>query len=462
VDESRTDEFHNFSNAAYFFDRYNLFAAWSILFVAVRSIKFMVAMPQLRLVVLTLSTAFWELLAVLLILFLALFGFACMFFVRYGTRFTRYGDIVSSFCELFIFMCGVFETDDLLHSAPLFFVFTFPLVQIIFYFFLANMFLATIVYKWTDVRRDAQEDVGATLWNGFKDRCFKESLVKNDDGDNEMALDINFWQESAVLNYLSLFDETGAIRGLDRKAATPGSKQDGATPEDGETSLQPLQKDGEKDGKMDKIFKKAHMEIASIMCRRVKDKDTGYGVGMENNNESQQEEGEEKLMIGILTEDKTDRVDKGTAEKIKQDLREKLKPDERHGHADVAQEIWLDALVSVLEDCGALKKVQEFFLPPPMIRPKSSQEWGKFDEKKTKMEKRLNLFLRLLREATRTAHYKYLKDSAKTKEKVMKQQSLVLADYLENLDKRIQELQQDIKYLERKNNEMRSHVSPLL
>lgn len=245
-----------------------------------------------------------------------------------------------------------------------------------------------------------------------------------------------------------------------KKAA--GSK-DGTTPAlEDDTSMQTMQKDGEDaQKKMDKTFKKAHMEIASIMCRRVKDKDAGMGVGM-GADDSPQDETDEKLMIGILTTERQDLVDKGCADKIKQELRDKLKPDERQGQADVAQEIWLDALVSVLEDCGALQKVQDFFLPPPMIRPKSAQEWGKFDEKKTKMEKRLNLFLKLLREATRTAHYKYLKDSAKTKEKVMKQQSLVLADYLENLDKRIQELQQDIKYLERKNNEMRSHVSPLL
>jgi cell division septum initiation protein DivIVA len=44
----------------------------------------------------------------------------------------------------------------------------------------------------------------------------------------------------------------------------------------------------------------------------------------------------------------------------------------------------------------------------------------------------------------------------------LKQQSLVFADYLDRLEKRIKELQQEIKVLERKNTEMRSHVAPLL
>merc|ERR1719487_977074 len=117
----------------------------------------MVSVQQLRLVVLTMSTAVWELLAMLLITFMALFGFACSFFVWYGNRFNRFGSIGRSFTELFMFMCGLFESEELFHFSPVFFTIVFPVVQLVFYFILANMFLAVTVYKWREVRKSAQE-----------------------------------------------------------------------------------------------------------------------------------------------------------------------------------------------------------------------------------------------------------------------------------------------------------------
>merc|ERR1712217_142110 len=135
---------------------------------------------------------------------------------------------------------------------------------------------------------------------------------------------------------------------------------------------------------------------------------------------------------------------------------------ENHDHP--AEEIWLDALITVLEsgDVSAIAKLQQLFMPPPMIQPQKQNEWGKFDEKKQLLEKRLNLFLDWLKQEAQVKNLEFLKSMAASKERVLKQQSLVLTDYLETLDSQIENLQEEIKQLERRNAHMRSHVSPLL
>jgi len=366
-------------------------------------------------------------------------------------------------------MAGVFEeVPTLYRKGPAFFgFFFFPIIQFVFYFVLANMFLATVVYKWKDCRRDAQEDVKSTIlscWQSLS--CHKTDGAgskKDDKQDRQVSLNQEFWRRCSVLNYdlSSVFEDASSAKGTEKPL-----KRLEAALEDAKASRALVQAGAADAHNLEKIFKKAHMEIASQMCRNVSvaagDDGAGLGTLLMDQPGATEAPGDEDtgdITIGIVE----DEVEPGTAKKIKQDLEDKLKPDEQRANSSsVAQEIWLDALITVLEDVGTLQKVQAFFLPPPMIRPRTQQEWGVFDQKKVKMEQRLDKFLRLLIEGTKTQHYKYLKDSAKTKEKVLKQQSLVFADYLDRLEQRIKELQQEIKVLERKNTEMRSHVAPLL
>jgi len=471
VSENREDAFFNFARAAFFYEQYTVFAARSILFMSARTIKYMVAIQQLRLVVLTVSTAIWELLAMLLILILALFGFACMFFIYYGNRFTAFGTIGTSFCELFIFMSGVFDaTPELFHANPIFFTIAFCLVQLIFYFVLANLFLAVVVYKWREVRRSAQEDAVSTAmscWSSLS--CVKRATEKESESSaTKVPLNDNFWKSCAMLNFLDKFDEAGKIH-LDRK--TPAGKSVGienGTGGDGGGHENEDEQASEMSAPYDieKIFKKAQMEIASQMSAtaNVQPRDGGAGVQLDQTDQPAKladDEGVKEFRRRVPLGIQCTPVEPDAAKKIEADLISMLQDDPQAG-GRIVQEIWLDALVTVLEDVGTLKKVQEFFLPPPMMQPRNAQEHGNVDQQKVKMEIRLDKFLRLLVECTKMQHYRYLKNSAKTKEKGLKQQSLVFADYLDRLEQRIKELQQEIKVLERKNTDMRSHVAPLL
>lgn len=469
VSESTRDPFENFSRAAYFFSAYTNFAAVSVLLVFIRCIKFFVTVPQLRVVINTLTLAFKELLFMVIVLFCLLLSFAFMFNAHYGVKFDRFASWSSSFYELFIYMTGHFETDDLYHISPIFFTIVFMLVQFVFYFILANMFLATLVYKWQEARKDAQDSIWVSAVKCYASLpCCRHRKTKlHETAARKMTLDKDFWKTCAVLNYLGNFDETGAIsvsRDKDKKAKHGKHGEDAedhAAIENGH-AFAALQ-----GRSLEKIVKRAHMEIASAKCRAVRPADPGGGVGPMLDERSEaappgDDDGEHKTsmnagggnnFMGILDME----VDPSTSEKIRLNLEERFKHQEQH-----AGELWLDALVTVLEEFKAFDRLQAFFLPPKMIRPRTHIELNNFDTKKQKMEHRLDIFLHLIMAETYAKHYEYLKECAKIKEKVLKQQSLVLADYLDKLDSRIKELQAEIKVLERRNVQMRTHVSPLL
>lgn len=451
VAENTKDPFEKFSQAAFYYRCFTTGGGFSTLLICIRSIKYFVVIQQMQLVLSTIITSFWELYYMLVILCLSLMAFAFMFHTRFAVVLPdKFLNLPRAFCELYLYMVGQFDTKTTMRASPTYFVITFTWVQFVFYFLLSNMFLATLVYKWKYTRKDAQEDVQSTFARMYKALpCFKtrKGMAKGEEV-FKRPLDKWFWKECSVLNYLDRFDEYGKIRdNVGKPVATEGV--DGGMGED-----------AAKKNDLEDIFRRAHMEIASKMCRTtaVRNMDRGGGMGnMLDNGEDGPANQEDEVgdYVGIIEQE--DEVEEATAAKIKADLEEKFKQEESH-----AWEIWLDALTTVLEEHHLLEKLQQFFLPQPMIKPRSSQEWGHFDQRKVKMEKRLDLFLGLMMEETYIAHYRYLRESAKTKQKVLKQQSLVLADYLEQLDNTIKELQEEIKVLDRRNGEMRSHVQPLL
>ncbi|OLQ12492.1 Polycystin-2 [Symbiodinium microadriaticum] len=151
------------------------------------------------------------------------------------------------------------------------------------------------------------------------------------------------------------------------------------------------------------------------------------------------------------------------------------------GIVEDPQEIWLDALLTVLEDANALEKLQKLFLPRPMIEPKKafgdleivatmacaviSIMWFVilrntiiigprverlhpdaflFTWKKLILERRLNHFLRWLQEEARVKHYEYVREMAVSKEEeeeeeeedqeADEEEKQSVTDYLQTLD----------------------------
>eukprot|EP00933_Yihiella_yeosuensis_P008310 TRINITY_DN113696_c0_g1_i1.p1 TRINITY_DN113696_c0_g1~~TRINITY_DN113696_c0_g1_i1.p1 ORF type:complete len:889 (-),score=184.55 TRINITY_DN113696_c0_g1_i1:103-2523(-) len=502
VGENDLDPFSEFHQAASIYRQFVDLLAVNGFFLMVRFVKYFRALTAFRLVLTTLAHAIQELFTMIVIIFVIFAAFVFMFFSRFGITFSRYGSLAKSGRELFLFMNGSFDVEDLYLSFPTFFTIVFLLYEITF-FMVLNIFLAATVYRWRDTRRDAEEFSLQSFLHTLKDALKLNRLLKHAKGmDQEKQLEkleTEFWQKQSVLRHITHLDESGRIlipqekkhrtedsadekeAAEDEEGSEAGSDRGDAGPFKFDSSLVNSEKK-----RFHKVFKKAHMEIASQKCRNleVKDRahlqdDTGGGVGrLEANEGGEQKEEDEPLeeeadlkaneeqdmqklkndmkeeetMIGIIEDPQPE----NTVSKIEGKLKE------QRAEASVVQEIWLDALVSVLEEADALEKLRKLFLPMPMIYPKKPQEWEVFKEKRKRMERRLNLFLKWLQEEAEIQHCKYLKDMAVSKERVLKQQSLVLADYLGTLDDEIDKLQEEIKVLERKNAAMRSHVSPLL
>jgi hypothetical protein len=464
------DQFYNFYLATDYYNRFTLFCALNGLFMMFRLIKYFGAIQQLRLMMKTLGSAFYELFVMTLIIVIMFVGFAFLFYTRFALKFgDKFGSFQAAFSELFLYACGRFDVDGLFQDSPTFFFISFSIFEI-FFFLLFTMYLAAIAFRWKDSRRDAQEFSLQSSLGSLMQLLQSSGGPKASSSRNAKMLDMAFWKSQSVLERLNWLDhETGKIKALDEKGhlkdkATHGEKAitafsgdnfiEGMDPDDGDHDLK---SDGGK--KLLSIFKKAHMEIASQLCRAAPTNlDRGAGVGSMDEGPRDPDQmvdldNGQPVEIGIVEEP----VEESVAENIENKLA-KLLQEREHP----AEEIWLDALVTVLESSSTLEKIQEFFLPMPMIQPEKVSEWGNFSQKKIAMERRLDLFLKWLQEETKTKHYRFLKECATAKERVLKQQSLVLTDYLEHLDGQIEHLEKQIKDLNDKNEKMKKYVQPLL
>eukprot|EP00931_Biecheleriopsis_adriatica_P043727 TRINITY_DN24986_c0_g1_i1.p1 TRINITY_DN24986_c0_g1~~TRINITY_DN24986_c0_g1_i1.p1 ORF type:complete len:1703 (-),score=342.16 TRINITY_DN24986_c0_g1_i1:24-5132(-) len=474
------DAYAEFGLAASMYKNFSELAALNGLFVMVRFTKYFRCLTSLRLMLRTLSAALFELVIISAVILVVLVAFVFAMHIRFGILMPRFGTLSSSAQELFLFQVGQFKTEDLYNSFPVFFLSLFIVFQVAFILIL-NVFVSAIIFRWADTRRDAEDfsitGFFRTLKHAIQNlRSSKNTKNAEEEKRHAQSLDSHFWQQLSILRYIASLDESGKIVMREGQEARETHQQhedrDGEEEEGSEAGSE-----AEEHGRIDfaspdgrkrfiKVFKKAHMEIASQMCRAVElRKDTGGGVALtddavkegeaelETALKKRYEEENEQEMIGIIEEPQA----QDTVMTIKNKLNEQLERSERP-----ALEIWLDALVTVLEEAGALAKLQGLFLPEPMILPKKAQEWTVFEQKKKKMERRLNRFLALLEEQARVKHYQYLKNMAVSKERVLKQQSLVLTDYLQTLDQQIEKLQEEIATLEQKNSSMRSYVSPLL
>lgn len=81
-----------------------------------------------------------------------------------------YGTLESASQSLFFFLTGYFDTDDLFAAAPIFFLWITIFFQITFLVIL-DLFVAAIIYRWKDTRRDAEEFSITGFLSELVERC---------------------------------------------------------------------------------------------------------------------------------------------------------------------------------------------------------------------------------------------------------------------------------------------------
>mmetsp|Transcript_56330 Transcript_56330/g.134438 ORF Transcript_56330/g.134438 Transcript_56330/m.134438 type:complete len:1649 (+) Transcript_56330:89-5035(+) len=439
------DPFTEFGRAADLYSSFETLSALSGLFLLLRFAKYFRCVASLRLVLATLGAALHELVNISAVMIIVLLAVVLMMHNRFGMIFPRYGTLTSSSQSMFFFLTGYFDTADLYEFSPLFLLMVMVFFQVAFLLIL-NLFVSAIIFRWKDTRRDAEEFSISGFFRLMKEHLniFKPNKggSRAEEDRSLQKLDAEFWSKMGILRHLERLDESGKIVPVESEKVR----------EDEVSKEENSEDEGEQRDDLERfvtIFKKAHMEIASQMTRdvgEVEDEGSLEKLVLVAFDDSQE-------TLGIIEEPQN----RNTMEYISTKMNQELEHAERP-----AQEIWLDALITVLEEAQALRKLQKLFIPMPMIQPKKAHEWQLFHQKKIRMERRLNSFLRWLQEEARVQHYQYVREMAVSKERVLKQQSLVLMDYLETLDKQIEKLQQEIQRLEKKNSSMRAHVSPLL
>jgi hypothetical protein len=481
VSLKHVDPYFQFSQAALTYQEFRGLSGINGFFLLVRFTKYFRSFTSLRLMMSAVAACIEELFVMIVIIIVVMLAFVVALHTRLGIMFERYSSLPLAAQELFLALVNIFTLQDVYEDHPFFFAFVFILYEMIFLLVL-NVFLASIVFRWKDTRRDAEEFSITASLQSILDTFRLEGLLKTQrtDQDRRREISEDFWQQLSVLRHLANLQDNGKI------VIPPEATRDSRTPhkhiedEGKDTAEEELEgsdagSDKEQEGAFNferpedrkrfiKTFKKAHMEMASLMCRAVSLKDKGAGVGFdvgedadklenESENSALAQLEEDEPMVGIIEGTHSDQA----IQDITKNMNSQLEESDR-----LAEEIWLDALVTVLEEAEALQKLQQLFLPMPMILPKTAQEWNIFYARKKKMERRLNIFLGWLQEEAKIKQHHFLKEMSVSKERVLKQQSLVLADYLQTLDEEVEKLQEEIKVLERKNAAMKMHVSPLL
>lgn len=504
------DTVEPFNKFATLSSRYELFTQ----LCAVNGLMLLMRLPQyfsgiipLQIIMKALGAVTSEIAVLLGILFITTLSFVLVLHTRFGSRFAEFGNLTNTFQQLLLYAVKLVPNADTIdNNGPFFFVAVFTLYQCVV-FILLNVLLATLAFSWKESRRDAQHFTLSTIWKALTSGLLSRfkmgskqitqnivAIEEEPSPHNFKHLDAEFWESLAVLGHISGLQESGKI--VPRKTEPKKQRHDAAEEElkeavdvvvedketqQAEATLTIFNFDrGDDRRKFLKVFKKAHMEIASQMCTRIKPPDAEPRVEddskekrMETTNAEilamAKSDEDPKDIVGIIEERQPDQIREMISSKLIRQLEVGFEAEHEQDSSKlvgkgitVLEEIWLDSLVTVLEEAGVLKKLQRFFLPRPMQLPKKPQEWGVFYQKKQKMELRLNLFLRWLEQESKIKQYKFLRDMADAKERVLKQQSLVLTDYLKTLDDQVRTVQEEIAILERKKASMRTHISPLL
>ena len=99
-----------------------------------------------------------------------LIGFVIMFHVEYGIEARGFKSVDKSVITLFRWLVGDFEVTSLFATNPTFTTFMVPVFMAIFYFVLANLFLAIFVRQWRKELEGAPIYVCSTQQRRIDDR----------------------------------------------------------------------------------------------------------------------------------------------------------------------------------------------------------------------------------------------------------------------------------------------------
>lgn len=134
-----------------------------------RVMKYLPSMTQLKVLLRTIHHSIPQIIVFGVVLSMLLIGFVIMFHVEYGIEARGFKSVDKSVITLFRWLVGDFEVTSLFATNPTFTTFMVPVFMAIFYFVLANLFLAIFVRQW---RKELE---GAPIYVRLEERKKNES-----------------------------------------------------------------------------------------------------------------------------------------------------------------------------------------------------------------------------------------------------------------------------------------------
>jgi len=424
-----------------------------------------------------------------IVMLLAMLGFVAKFHLDYGLQNKRYSSIVGTLLNLFRFMIGDYEISKLTKQNIELTIINFLIYQLIFYFVLSNMFLATMIQAWRELRTEAMDGLSSNF--GAIGLSAKRAFIRcitrqKDDGpdrsqrDELILLEDNYFSRYGALHYLPYLTEKGDIE-LDRHHAINFT-------EDQRTMFA-------------ERFQKSQIALALDLAK------DGYVSTEEKHGADVHEqrdqlkniprEHEKKMLLKSMNTKEILHVNqssKSIFQRTKESIIKKLKRNKNVGDAppsflesnefysgalqrmndrleqdlqqltspDVAEEVWLDAVITVMEQYGVPALAQKVFKRERQHKPVSTEQKRKFEETKAKFAKALRYLLKYVRVKAAIEHQKLISRAAQNKVKVLRDQSLVFNDYVHKIEEEIANTEKQIAELQQRSEFMHKQMNTIL
>mmetsp|Transcript_249 Transcript_249/g.809 ORF Transcript_249/g.809 Transcript_249/m.809 type:complete len:1700 (-) Transcript_249:20-5119(-) len=440
-------------------------AAICVFLLIARLLRYCRVIPPLMLVSTAISQAFHELFLLVVVLCAVFLAFALMSYLILALDAARFGSIGEAFLRMLELALGDLEQEVHAGGNALFWCIVIPIFQLTMFFILSTM-VGSVAYRWKEARRDAEDfptlqGIAGLLRRAVRIFNARAGAEKRREDATEVSTGVDWWRARSILELLSRMSDSGQLRGPDAVGSphhARNSSHGAGTAPEGESVTEAEGKPGQDDGdantdaashpafdfgqpedqkKFVRAFRKLGMEKASELSK-ADDMENIDDDQVHSNAGADDREGEPDIWFRSIVEKPQPQR---SVEAVAAELGSKLGLE----GAQPSEEVWLDALVTVLEDAGFLDKVQHIFLPAPTPEPKRHRERVAFANRKRGMENRLDGFLRLLQMEAKKGYYGFLGQMAKQKETVLKQQSLVLTDYLQTLEDQHRKVQEKVK-----------------
>ncbi|CEL93302.1 unnamed protein product [Vitrella brassicaformis CCMP3155] len=456
------DQMGNISRVYYMF---LLFGACNTYFVSIRVLKYLNLIPQLRLQTTTIQEVANQIITMIIMQGLLLFGFAMLFHVKYGSHLEEFSTSGIAFLTLFRFAVGDVQVDRLYEVDAAFTLVFFILYMTFFYFIIVNVFLAAIMskYYFTYIKFEDSGQLRSLVdyWNDAKD-IFNNSPIVESASDwlkkRRQALRKALgYKAEGVPSHLRAVAGHSRTRMGDLQRRSAFSILERQADKVGYGTTRPSQAPSRPDTR----------------DSRTKDRGEDESEGIEG--DGQNEIGDDPL-AGMTIESRFTHirklaVGKETEQHMKsiKDVKDRRADDQEDiEDREALQEIppdefWLDALITSLEGYRGTYLLREVCEPPPEDSLWGDKGQQKIEEQRRQVyEERVDRVHDLLQMKAKAQYHTSVGRQSVLKQRLVKHQTAILNHYSCELERKLADVEAKIASYDHIRQEYIRQMEPML